>query len=348
MRQLVQTFLIDIRMSMKSFMGGYMLIVPAIILVVLRGFIPTVESTSANIAVVTSGPNAVEQPLVDSLDEFANVIVYDTVEDVEQKLRGTGSFEGLYWDPVEQQYVSLVERAREGNSVFSVGSRVVRQYTYRKLEPDGPSITRYSAGVPIELSDRSETSPVATEGGSIFVAFMSIIFGFMIGLNLVNDKEEGTDMALKVSPVSKVDYFVGKAIFPFILTLLYALIALAVLRLFHVNIIQTFAVAIASFASTLLVGLLLGALATNENEAIGIGKLVGMLVALSILGGTLLPDNWQWAVWWSPFYWVFDALGDVFNDSADWGSLGWKSAIIVGATGIYFLLLRKRIVKGLS
>lgn len=348
MRQLIQTFLIDVRMSIKSFMGVYMLIVPTIILIVLRTFIPSVESTSANIAVVTAGPNAVDPALVESLEQFAHVVSYETVEEVEQRLRGTGSFEGLYWDPAAGQYVSVVERSRDGNTLFSGGARVVRQFTYQSIDPDGPTITRYSHGVPPELSDRSKTSPVATVGGSIFIAFTSIIFGFMIGLNLVNDKEEGTDMALKVSPVSKVDYFVGKAIFPFLLTLLYAMIALAVLRLFHVNIFQTYVVAIASFASTLLIGLLLGALAKNENEAIGIGKLVGMVVALSILGGTLLPDNWQWAVWWSPFYWVFDALGDIFTDSADWATLGWKSAVIIGATGIYFFLLKKRIIKGLS
>ena len=50
----------------------------------------------------------------------------------------------------------------------------------------------------------------------------------------------------------------------------------------------------------------------------------------------------------SPFFWMFDALADVFSDSAEWVTLGWKSAIIVGATGIYFFLLRKRIIKGLS
>ena len=124
---------------------------------------------------------------------------------------------------------------------------------------------------------------------------MAIIFGFLIGLNLVNDKEEGTDNAIKISPVSRVDYFVGKSIFPFLLTIGCVVIALLALRLIHVNILQTYAVAIVSFSTTLLLGLLLGALGKNDNKAIGIGKLGSMVVALSILGGTLLPDRWPWA-----------------------------------------------------
>jgi len=56
MRQIIQMFLIDVRMSMKSFMGAYIVTVPLVILFVLRIFLHTVETTSATIAVVTEGP----------------------------------------------------------------------------------------------------------------------------------------------------------------------------------------------------------------------------------------------------------------------------------------------------
>lgn len=348
MRQLFHTFLIDVRMSAKSFMGGYMIIVPVIILIVLRTFVPSVESTTTTIAVVSEGDHAVEQGLIDALGEFANVISYESIEKMEQKLRGSGSAEGLYWDPAAGQYVSVVERTRESNTIFSVGARVVRQYTYHQLYPGGPRITSYTHDVPPELAGRTKISPVATVGGAIFIVFMVIICGFLIGLNLVNDKEEGTDAAIKVSPVSKFDYFVGKSIFPFLISMVYVIIALFALRLTTVNIAQTYVVAVVSFASTLLLGLVLGALGKNENEAIGYGKLGSMVVALSILGGTLLPDRWQWAVWWSPFYWIYDILEEVFSDSATWGVLGWKSVLVVGTTAVYFLLLRKPIIRGLS
>jgi ABC-2 type transport system permease protein len=348
MRQLIQTFLIDMRMSARSFMAGFVVIVPTIVLVILRSFIPSVESTSATFAVVVDGPNAVEPGLIAALDEFADVFEYDTIDAMEQKLRGTGTVEGLYWDPDASQYVSVVERTQESNTVFSNGARVVRKYVHERSGEPPTRITHFSYGVPPELSDRTATSPVAVVGGAIFFAYISLMFGFLIGLALVNDKEEGTDRAIKVTPVTKFDYFVGHSIFPFLLTLLFAIVGLLGLRLGNVNMLQTYTATIASFSITLLIGLLLGGLGSNENEAIGIGKLIGMLLGLSILGGTLLPDNWMWAVWWSPVYWAFSVMRDIFSDTATWALVGWKSAVVVGLVGLYFILLRKKIIKGLS
>ena len=151
MKQLIQMFLFDLKTSMKNFMGAYIVIVPVIILIILRTFLPSVESTSANIAVVTNGPNAVEQEIIEALDSFADVTTYDTIEDMERKLRGAGSAEGLYWDPAEEQYVAVLERTRESNTVFSIASRVVRQHYYRKHNPDAPAINQYTPNSPTKF-----------------------------------------------------------------------------------------------------------------------------------------------------------------------------------------------------
>jgi ABC-2 type transport system permease protein len=333
---------------MKSFMGGYIIIIPFVILIILRTFLPSVESTSANIAIVANGPHAVEQELIDTLDSIADVSLYDTIEEMERKLRGSGSAEGLYWDNDVEQYVSVVERTRESNTIFSYGARIVRQFAYNRTEVDAPTITRFTSGVPVELSDRTRTSPVATVGGSIFISFMLIICGFLIGLNIVNDKEEGTVQAIRTSPANKVDYFVGKSVFPFLILAFYTIIGLLLLKLIHVNILQTYVVALVSYSVALLFGLVMGAIGNNETEAIGYGKLLSMVVMLAILGATLLPDKWHWVVWWSPLYWIYDILEEVFTESATWGSIWWKLAVTVGVSGVYFVLLRKKIIKGLS
>ena len=164
----------------------------------------------------------------------------------------------------------------------------------------------------------------------------------------MDDKENGTDKAIQVSPVTKTEYFIGKSIYPLMLMLLYAIVALAILGLMDVNILKVYTLVVMSFSVTLLFGLLLGALAGNENEAIGVGKLLSWVVMLAILGGTLLPDNWQWAVWWAPFFWIFDMMEGVFTNSIEWIEIAWKSAITLGLTAVFYFLLRKKIIKGLS
>ncbi len=348
MKQLIQVFITDLRMNLKHWMGAYMVIVPMAILIILRFFIPSMESTTTTMAVVTEGPNAVTQEIVEILDPYAKIKKFSSIEAMEQKLRGIGSVEGLYWDNDTEKFVSVLEKSPAGNSAFSVASQIIRQHYYQLENGNSEPIVTFNSGVPEELSDRSVISPVASTGGSIFFVFMIIISGFIIGLGIVDDKENGTDRAILVSPVTKTEYFIGKSIYPLILIMVYAIIALLVLGLMDVNILQVYILAVVSLATTLLFGLLLGALAKNENEAIGVGKLLSWVVMLAILGGTLLPDNWQWAVWWAPFYWIFDMMEGVFTNDIEWIEIAWKSAVTIGLTGVFAVLLRKKISKGLS
>jgi ABC-2 type transport system permease protein len=348
MKQLLNMFKFDLKSTFKSGMGAYMMIVPMIMIIVLKFFLPSMDSTSANMAVVIEGPNAVKQEVIAELETFAKVKTYANIEDMEQKLRGTGTVEGLYWDPDEEQYVSVLERNIENNKAFSNGARMIRQHYVKEFYPERPKTNTFIYDVPEELSDRSETSPVATMGGSMFILFMSFIGAFLIGLGVVNDKELGTDRALQVTPLTKAEYYVGRSIFPLFTIAFYTIVSLLILGLMHVNILQVYLVVISSFSITLLFGLLIGALAHNDNEAIGVGKMLGMLLMLSILGGTLLPDNWHWVVYWTPFYWVYDVLESVFTQTATWGDFAWKNALIIGICAMYFIVLKKKIVKGLS
>jgi ABC-2 type transport system permease protein len=348
MKQLLHMFKFDVKSTAKSFMGGYMLFVPMVIIIVLKFFLPNMDSTSSTIAVVNEGPYAVQQEIIDELNTFATVKTYSNIENMEQKLRGTGSVEGLYWDPEKSQYVSVLERNIQKNTAFSNGARAIRQYYVNKNYPERKKTNTFVYAVPPELSDRSETSPVATMGGAMFLLLMTFIGSFIIGLGVVNDKELGTDRALRVTPLTKTEYYIGRSILPLLLSAIYTIISLLILGLMHVNILQVYITVIASFSMTLLFGLLIGALAHNENEAVGVGKMLGMILMLSVLGGTLLPEKWHWIVYWSPFYWTYNVLESVFTEMTTWVDFAWKNLLILATSGLYFFLLKKPISKGLS
>jgi ABC-2 type transport system permease protein len=349
MRQLIQMFFMDIRMLMKNFMGAYVVIVPFVILIVLSTFLPSVESSTVTFAIVTEGENAVtDEKLLAALDEFGNIEKYDSVEKMKQRLRGIGSAEGLYWKPSTQQYISMVERTIEENQLFSTAAIYIRQNYYRKNYPEAVRVTEFSSKVPPELENRTKASPVATMGGAIFLTFMVFILSYVIGIGIVTDKEYGTNLAIQVSPVNKVDYYIGKSLFPLILIVFYTIIALLILGLMHVNILQVYTVALSSFFNTLLFGLLIGALAKNEVESIGIVKLLGVILALVVLGAAILPDSWKWITYWAPFYWVFNMYEGIFTETITWIEILWKSGLTIGLSGLYFLLLHRKIIKGLS
>ena len=348
MRQVLQMFWIDVRLSFRSYMGVFMLLVPLLILLVLRFFLPTVENAGVTFAVVSEGPYAVERSMIAELDRFGTVSEYESVDAMERRLRGAGEAEGLYRDPETGQYVSVLERSLESNTAFSSAARIIRRTYLEENYPNRAAIVSFRAHVPEELAGRTRNPPVATVGGAIYVVYLTILTAFMIGLGVVNDKEYGTDRAYRVSPVSRTDYFVGKSVFPLMILLVYTGAGLLVLGLTDTNIAQVYVGVVLSFGVSLLIALFVGALTKNENEAIGVIKMLGMVMGLGILGGTLLPDNWQWVAYWIPFYWLYNLLEGVFTLSETWGSVGWKAAVILGITLVYFLLTRRKIAEGLS
>lgn len=169
---------------------------------------------------------------------------------------------------------------------------------------------------------------------------MIIVTAFLIGMAVVDDKDHGTILALRVSPVNKLDYYIGRSIFPLVATIAYTFISLLILGLIHVNIAQVLVVVLFSFSVTLLFGLFIGAMGSNEVEAIAYGKILSIVLILAVLGATLLPDNWHWVVWWSPVYWVYRSLEDVYRETASWNGVLLNSAVTLAVTGIYFALLR--------
>ncbi len=348
MRQMIQIFLFDLRMSFKNFMGGYMVIVPMVILLILRLFLPAVDSTTINFAIVNEGEYAVSSEMIEQLSTVGDISTYDSIEKMERRLDAVGIAEGLYWDPDDKQYVSVVEKTSKDNETFSFAARYIRQGYMREHYPEMKRITEFSYGVPPELDERTAISPVATTGGAIFLIFMSLIAAFLLGIGIVEDKDGGTILALRVSPVSTTDYYIGRCIFPLIVSLLYGVITILVMGLLGVNIWQVLVVVLFTFSTTLVFGLFIGALGSNEVEAIGIGKISSMAMLVAILGGTLLPEPWHWVVWWSPVYWSLEAYEAIFTQTSTWFGVIWMSSLSLGLSAVYFLVLKKKIMQGLT
>lgn len=348
MKQFFSVVSTSVAMTFRNFMGVYVILAPAMMLVVLRLFLPSVASTSATVAIVENGPMAVQQDVIVELERFAEVERYDSLEAVENRLRASGSAEGLYFDPDSNQYVSLMERNVQENELFSNGARAVRQAVAATLPGAGNDLIRFSASVPPELSDWSVNSPLATAGGAIFYSFFAMIAGFLIGMSIVQDKEQGTIDAIRVSPVTRSEYYLGKAVFPILTMFAYVPVGIAVLRLVGVSIAQTFALVAASVSLALLFGLVVGAIARNETEALGIVKGMGTLFMLALAGGLLLPDRWEWIVYWVPVYWIMDAAQGIFQLTATWTDVLWRSGVLIGICLLFFLGARPRLARGLA
>lgn len=150
------------------------------------------------------------------------------------------------------------------------------------------------------------------EGLRLFVAPAApligiLLVGTVLGFALVEERESGTWLVLRVLPLS--DASLGAYLFS-VSAGVGLVSGLACAAVYGQAIERPGLYAASLLAASLgspLVAFSMGALASNKIEAMAIGKLFNLPMAAPILA-FVLPAPWHALLWWSPFYWIYLAL----------------------------------------
>ncbi len=139
----------------------------------------------------------------------------------------------------------------------------------------------------------------------------AMILGTLMGFALIEEREQGTWLLLRVLPVS------GTAVFGYLaatatgLSFLVGLVALWIYGYPVANWPLLLMMLIVSSLAAPLVMLILGAFAANKIEGMALSKFVsatGMLPAILFIA----PLPWQALVFWCPWYWIYVGLLQAF------------------------------------
>jgi fluoroquinolone transport system permease protein len=141
----------------------------------------------------------------------------------------------------------------------------------------------------------------------VIVMFGTLLLGTLLGFALIEEREQGTWLLLRVLPLSSkivFAYFIVSASF------LSLVVSFAAAMLYGYPVADWPAFVLMLGASALaapLVMLLLGALAKNKIEGLALGKIIsaaGVLPAMIFFA----PPSWQIVAVWCPLYWLYLGL----------------------------------------
>ncbi len=138
--------------------------------------------------------------------------------------------------------------------------------------------------------------------------------GGIIGLNIIEEKEEGTVQAIHVSPVRQVEFFAGKSILGALIAMIQIIGILFIVGYGDVNLAQTIAFSFVNLTILILLGFLIGVLSSNQVMGLANMKFLFLPIAVSILGAVLVPANWKFTLYWSPFYWSYLGYEKFFKE----------------------------------
>ena len=178
----------------------------------------------------------------------------------------------------------------------------------------------------------------------ILVMLVTVIGGFLTGMNVVREKEIGTIEQLNVTPISKIQFIVGKLLPFLILALVMFSIGLLLARFwFEVPLEGSLWLIYLTTVTYLMVvlglGLLVSTIANTQQQAVFITWFV--FVIFILLSGLFtpidsMPDWAQYLTWVNPVAWFIDIMRRVMLTGADIRNI-WFSYLVLLLYGLVCL-----------
>ena len=128
------------------------------------------------------------------------------------------------------------------------------------------------------------------------------ICGMVVGFILLDQRDDHTLTALRVTPLPLTGYLVYRLAAPMLLGVGMTLIALPLAGLVPLGPLELLGLALAAAPLAPLTALFLAAFAANKVQGFALQKALGLFLIAPFLG-TLLPPPWQAVLWLVPTYW---------------------------------------------
>jgi fluoroquinolone transport system permease protein len=164
-----------------------------------------------------------------------------------------------------------------------------------------------------------------------FVLQLPLLFGLLVGLLILDERDDDTLTALRVTPISMTGYAIYRGGAATLLSTLYIVIALPSTGLMPLTLLPALIpIAILSGVLAPLFGLILATIASNKVEGLALMKALGIFL-IGPLAAYFVDSNWQLLMGILPTYWPAKAFWVASEGGNFW------PYVVVGA--IYSLLL---------
>lgn len=150
--------------------------------------------------------------------------------------------------------------------------------------------------------------PFYPEIAGSLVLFGPAIYGFVVGMFVLEDREQGVLTAYRVSPISPRGYLLYRGVSAYVLSVIATLPALAVVGLVSIpSGVLLGAVAVGAMGGP-TIALVFGTLASNTIEGIALSKLINLVVLAPVVAVAVIPEPIQFVAGVLPTYWPIKAV----------------------------------------
>jgi fluoroquinolone transport system permease protein len=176
-----------------------------------------------------------------------------------------------------------------------------------------------------------------------FVLQIPMLFGVLVGLLVLDEKDDDTLMALRVTPISMTGYALYRGAAAVLLGALYVCIALPLTGLLPSSLLPAMVpVALLSGLTAPVFALLLAALARNKVEGLALMKALSVFM-LGPLAAYFVGSGWQILFGVLPTYWPAKAFWVAAEGGAFWPHVLVGLAYNLALTTLLLKRFRKKV-----
>lgn len=320
----------DMKSSFRDPLIIYIIISPLLLAFLLRGFIPSVDSASVQFAVLGEDHYITEQ-----FERYGRVEVFESRENLEYRVNATDDIVGVIDN--KGQYDIILE-GNESEGLKAITEDILMDY-------DG----YIDLAVGVQITDIDwQISTVALVGAASLIMLATLLGGMLTGLNIVEEKQFRTISAIRVSPVTTLEFLLAKSVPGLVIPIVQSILMFIILGFTDINWLMTVAICVFSSLIGLIIGVLLGVINNDPLTAAGGLKILMLPMSATIIGALLLPQKLLFLLYWIPYYWTYEGVTRIMLKTATWLDIMGYSAALVFITLLVFLALRKRIQRGLA
>ena len=325
-------FIRDLKVSLRDFIGAYILIVPVLLALGINALAPGVNDTTVHLALL-EGDNP---EMVANLEQYAKIELFQDTQDITRRVEKRDNVIAIL--PEDDSYYILTQ----GNEPEPVVDIAKLLKTFVELDVQVENST-----VQIESFGRTEP-PLKKLLVNLTLLLTSVLGGMLISISIVEEKADNTISAMNVSPVSRTTFVLGKSIIGMFLSVYGAVAVIWITGFGNVDVGQLLLAIAAVTVITVLIGFIQGV--NNDdvmNAAAGI-KMLFLPLAAAVAAVEFLSDQWQILFYWIPFYWTYKGINAILSYNASWPQILTYTTIVLGISVAVYMYLAPKIKKGLA
>lgn len=310
----------DISNALRDNIIIYMIIFPLLMAVGFRLIIPSLQEAKATFAVSP----AVGKQFVEKLKNYGSVIICENYETLAERVERPDDVPGITKEG--DRYIVLAE-GNETGSIEEIAGAIIDSIVQ---ENPMAEFQRISLG--------RTSSKVKETTASILMLSSIIIAGMLIGLNMVDEKENKTIRSLAVSPMTMTEYIGARAVTALVVAMVLSVLSSLILMGFNTDYGKIYMGVLVSVSFSIIMGLIMGGLANDQMTAIAIMKIAMLLAVWIPLSSLFVPKAYQWLFYIFPHYWVFQIFQNIYTGSSPAGGY-FESCSATIVTSILFLMV---------